>query len=103
MNALMAPGIALMKLFPNKYKMPICSALYLLPLALLYYEVGIAAPAWLTFLIIGLVLFAMYAMAGWYFQAAGGWEGLHRVIQRTSEGDFISARSWTSSTPCARS
>jgi methyl-accepting chemotaxis protein len=90
MNVLMTPGIALMHRISNKGKMPLCSALYLAPLAILYAEVGAQASTATKGAIAAFVLLAIYAMACWYLQARDGFRHLGGVIGRLAEGDLTS-------------
>src|SRR6187402_3291099 len=90
MKLLLAPGIALMHVLSNKGKMPLCSALYLIPLALLYAEVGSRASSATKVAIVVFVLLAVYAMSCWYLQARDGFKFLGGVIGRLAEGDLTS-------------
>jgi methyl-accepting chemotaxis protein len=91
MNVFLAPGIALMRRISNKGKMPLCSALYLVPLALLYAETGAQASRATHVTVIVCVMLAIYAMYCWYVQARDGFKTLGAVIGRIAEGDLTSS------------
>jgi methyl-accepting chemotaxis protein len=90
-NPLMAPGLALMYSISNKGKMPLTSALYLIPLAVLYYETGAQASTFTRVTIVLSVSVAIYLMFAWYVQARDGFQGLGKVIDRIAEGNLTSS------------
>jgi methyl-accepting chemotaxis protein len=73
---------------PNEKKLPLLSLLFLLPLALLYYETGAQAPAALRAWVVGTVVLALYGMAAFYIQADVGWRLLIGAFKRLAEGDL---------------
>jgi methyl-accepting chemotaxis protein len=90
-DVLMAPGLALMYSISNKGKMPLTSILYLIPLAVLYYETGSQASTFTRVTIVVFVTLAIYLMFGWYIQARDGFKGLGTVIDRLAEGNLTSS------------
>src|SRR4051812_22557677 len=91
MNILMAPGLALMHRISNKGKMPLTSALYLAPLAVLYFETGSHASTFTRAAIVVFVSVAIYLMFAWYLQARDGFKGLGVVIDRIAEGNLTTS------------
>jgi methyl-accepting chemotaxis protein len=88
---MMGPGLALMYRISNKGKMPLTSALYLIPLAVLYYETGAQASTFTRVTIVLFVSVAIYLMFAWYLQARDGFQGLGKVIDRIAEGNLTSS------------
>jgi methyl-accepting chemotaxis protein len=88
MNVVMAPGLTLMRRLSNKGKMPLCSALYLLPLAILYAETGSHASNATRVAMAVFVSLGAYLMYCWYIQARNGFSSLEKVAGRIAEGDL---------------
>jgi methyl-accepting chemotaxis protein len=88
MKFIFIPGARLMLRMPNEQKLPLMTALFLLPLGILYYEVGARVPASTTLWVIGGVLLALYAMISFYVQADMGWRILIASMERISHGDL---------------
>jgi methyl-accepting chemotaxis protein len=76
----------------NKGKMPVCSALYLAPLAVLYWETGQHASSATRIAVVVLVLLAIYAMLCWYVQARDGFKALGGLLARLADGDLTSRK-----------
>jgi len=73
MKAFLAPGIALIHRLPNQKKLPLLSALFMLPLGILYYQTRQYVEPALAYTLLGTLILAIYAMTAYYFQAAAGW------------------------------
>jgi len=88
MKALFAPGILLMGRLANQTKLPLLSALFVLPFAILYYETyaqlsgPATAVAWVALAV------ALYAMASFYLQAGSAWGQLFGLTRRVAQGDL---------------
>src|SRR6476646_8066364 len=88
MRILFVPGAKVMVRMPNQQKLPLMTILFLLPLAILYYEVGGRAST-TTHVLVGFgVLLALYAMGSFYVQADMGWRILLASMKGISEGDL---------------
>jgi methyl-accepting chemotaxis protein len=83
-----APLVWVFLRLPNEKKLPLITAAFLAPLAILAWEAGssasIATWAWVAF---G-VAFAIYAMVAFYVQADVGWRLLIGAFERLEEGDL---------------
>jgi methyl-accepting chemotaxis protein len=88
MKAIFWPAVALMLRLPNEQKLPLLTAMFLLPLGLLYYETGDRISPGLSAWIAGGALFAVYLMAAFYIQANEGWARVIGPFQRLAEGDL---------------
>jgi DNA-binding FrmR family transcriptional regulator len=88
MRFIFMPGAKLFLRLSNEKKLPLMTALFLLPLAALYLDVGmhasLATKAWVA----GGALLAVYAMVSFYIQADMGWRILIKSMQGISEGDL---------------
>jgi methyl-accepting chemotaxis protein len=92
MNLLLAPGMLVMQSITNKGKMPLCSALYLIPLVWLYVDVGAQAATSTRVAMVVFVALGMYGMLCWYIQAKNGFGSLSKVIGRIAEGDLTAEK-----------
>jgi len=88
MRAFFVPGARAMLRLSNEKKLPLISALFLLPLALLYFYTGDAAPQALRLWLLATVFLALYAMGAFYVQADMGWRILIATMERISRGDL---------------
>src|SRR5687767_1691691 len=88
MKILFAPGILVMHRLGNNRKLPLLSLLFLVPLAILYYQTWAQLPALTHWLVGGTLALALYGMASFYLQANAGWDLLVGVIKRVAEGDL---------------
>jgi methyl-accepting chemotaxis protein len=88
MKAIFSPAVALMLRLPNEQKLPLLTAMFLLPLALLYYETSDHVSPVLGAWIAGGVLVAIYLMASFYIQANEGWARVIDPFKRLAEGDL---------------
>jgi methyl-accepting chemotaxis protein len=88
MRALLSPAVAVLIRLPNEQKLPLISGLFVLPLAVLYYETGSHVSAGLAWALAGMLLLALYVMAAFYVQADVGWRLLIAAFQRLAEGDL---------------
>ena len=93
MRALFAPGIALMNGLPNQQKLPLLTALFVLPLAILGYETHAQVSTTAGVLVLAAFLLALYAMASFYLQAAAAWRELLAITARVSAGDLTGSGS----------
>jgi len=87
---LFAPGARVMLRLSNQQKLPLISALFLLPLVLLYWETGEHASTALRLCIGWGVALALYSMGSFYLQADMGWRILIAAMERISRGDLTS-------------
>jgi methyl-accepting chemotaxis protein len=88
MRAILSPAVALLIRLSNEQKLPLISALFVLPLAVLYYETESHVSAALAWSLAGMLLLASYVMAAFYVQADVGWRLLIGAFQRLAEGDL---------------
>ena len=88
MKVIFSPAVALMLRLPNERKLPLLTAMFVMPLALLYYEAGDHVSPLLKVWIVGGALFAIYLMAAFYLQANEGWARVMGPFQRLAEGDL---------------
>jgi methyl-accepting chemotaxis protein len=88
MKLIFWPAVRLMLRLPNERKLPIMLAIFYLPLALLYFEVGTQASLGLKASLFGCVLLGIYAMAAFYFQANEGWTRVLGPFRRLADGDL---------------
>jgi methyl-accepting chemotaxis protein len=88
MKFIFAPGARVMLRLSNERKLPLMTALFLLPLALLFYETGDQVSTAMRIWIIGGVALALYAMGSFYLQADMGWRVLIAAMERLSLGDL---------------
>src|SRR5260221_115916 len=88
MRALFAPGIAVMGRLHNQQRLPLLTALFVLPLAILGYETYGQGSATAAGLVLGTFLLALYGMTAFYLQASMAWKELMTVARRASEGDL---------------
>jgi methyl-accepting chemotaxis protein len=95
MKAFLAPGIALMHRLPNQKKLPLLSALFMLPLGILYYQTRQYVEPALAYTLLGTLILAIYALTAYYFQAAAGWISVVAVMKRLAEGDLTARISTT--------
>jgi methyl-accepting chemotaxis protein len=88
MRVIFGPGIALMHRLANEHKFPGLTALFLLPLGILFYApYGQLGPVAAALVVLAPVL-AAYLMASFYLQADRAWLLLLGVIRRISAGDL---------------
>src|SRR4051812_46333216 len=88
MRVLFAPGIAVMGKLPNQQKLPLLTALFILPLAILAYETYAQVSTTAGALVVAAFAVALYAMASFYIQAASAWRELLALTTRVSAGDL---------------
>jgi len=88
MKPLFAPGIALMGRLSNQKKLPLISALFVLPFAILYYETYGQLSAAQNVVVWAALAIAVYAMASFYFQAGSAWGQLFGLTRRVAQGDL---------------
>jgi methyl-accepting chemotaxis protein len=88
MRTILSPAVALLIRLSNEQKLPLISALFVLPLAVLYYETGSHVSAGLAWALAVMLLLAFYVMAAFYVQADVGWRLLIAAFQRLAEGDL---------------
>jgi len=88
MRVLFEPGIAVMGRLPNQQKLPLLSALFILPLAILAYETYAQLSATVAVLVLAAFLLALYGMTAFYIQAAMAWAELMAITRRVSDGDL---------------
>jgi methyl-accepting chemotaxis protein len=88
MRAILSPAVAVLIRLSNQQKLPLISALFMLPLAVLYYETQSHVSAGLAWLLVVMVLLACYTMAAFFVQADVGWRLLIGAFQRLAEGDL---------------
>ena len=88
MKFIFAPGARVMLRLSNEKKLPLMTVLFLLPLALLYYDTGDQVSTAMRIGIIGAVALALYAMDSFYLQADMGWRVLIAAMERLSLGDL---------------
>jgi methyl-accepting chemotaxis protein len=88
MRFLFVPGARLMLRMPNEKKLPLMTGLFLLPLALLLYDVGGGASNTTLLWVAAGVVVALYAMGSFYVQADMGWRILIASMERISQGDL---------------
>ena len=88
MKALFAPGISLMGSLPNQRTLPLLGFLFVLPLAILYYQTYTQLSATVTALVLGTLLLAVYGLASFYIQAGGAWKYLLDITERVAHGDL---------------
>ncbi|WP_171161540.1 methyl-accepting chemotaxis protein [Usitatibacter palustris] len=90
MKFILSPGISLMYRISNRVKMPLASFLYLMPLVILYADVGSQAMVGTRIAIWLFVIAAIYVMICWYVQATLGFKHLTAMIVRLANGDLTS-------------
>jgi methyl-accepting chemotaxis protein len=73
---------------PNERKLPLISAAFLAPLAILYYDTGSAASTTTNIWIACTAAFAVYCMIAFFIQADVGWRLLIGAFKRLEEGDL---------------
>jgi len=88
MKLIFAPGIGLMHRLSTAQKMPLISALFLLPLAIVLYETRGQLSNTTLWLAGGALVLALYAVVSFYLQADSGWLLLIGVTRRLAEGDL---------------
>jgi methyl-accepting chemotaxis protein len=88
MRALLSPAVAVLIRLPNEQKLPLISGLFVLPLAVLYYETGSHVSSGFAWTLAAMLLVAFYVMAAFYVQADVGWRLLIGAFQRLAEGDL---------------
>ena len=88
MKWLFAPGIALMRRLSTAQKMPIVSALFILPLAIVLYDVQGQVSSLAAWLAGGALALALYGVVSFYLQADAGWLLLIEAIRRVAAGDL---------------
>ena len=88
MRFIFNPGARLMLRMANEKKLPLMTGLFLLPLAVLYYEVGGKVSTATNLWVIGGVALALYAMGSFYVQADMGWRILIASMEAISKGDL---------------
>jgi methyl-accepting chemotaxis protein len=88
MKVLFAPGIAVMGKLSNQKKLPLISALFILPFGILYYDTyaGLSVAenvgVWVA------LALAVYAMTSFYLQAGTAWGQLMGLTRRVAQGDL---------------
>src|SRR4051812_14308593 len=88
MKLLFAPGMALMGKLSNQKKLPLISALFILPFGILYYDtyarlsVADNVSVWVA------LALAVYAMTSFYLQAGTAWGQLMGLTRRVAQGDL---------------
>jgi methyl-accepting chemotaxis protein len=87
-NAIFRPGVALMQALTTRQKMPLVTALFLLPLAILYYQSYPGISPLTNWLVGGTAALALFGMVAFYLQADAGWLTLIAIIKRLAEGDL---------------
>ena len=85
---LFKPGMVLMRALTTRQKMPLVSALFLLPLGILYYQTYPQVDRLTTGLVGGTLALALYIVVSFYLQADSGWLSLIAIIKRLAEGDL---------------
>jgi methyl-accepting chemotaxis protein len=88
MKFIFMPGAKLFLRLPNETKLPLMTALFLLPLAVLYLDVGQHASSAAKLWVVAGVAAALYAMVSFFIQADMGWRILIHSMERISEGDL---------------
>ena len=88
MRVLFEPGIAVMGRLPNQKKLPLLSALFILPLAILLYETYAQVSTTVMALVLATFLLALYGIASFYIQAGTAWRELMAITRRVSDGDL---------------
>src|SRR6516164_330401 len=88
MRAIFSPLVWVFLRLPNERKLPLISAAFLVPLAILYYDTGSAASTLTNAWIACTAAFAVYCMIAFYIQADVGWRLLIGAFKRLEEGDL---------------
>src|SRR3954467_7913770 len=82
MRFLFAPGTALMHLLAHWQKLPLLGLLFMMPLAILYYDTYATLSVAQQASIGGTLLLAWYAMVAFHLHAARGWSEMIGTIKR---------------------
>jgi len=88
MKPLFAPGVALMGRLSNQKKLPLISALFILPFGILYYETYSQLSVAQNVVVWVALGVALYAMTSFYFQAGTAWAQLFSLTRRVAQGDL---------------
>ena len=92
-NAIFKPGVVLMQALTTRQKMPLVTVLFVIPLAILYYQTYPAISPLTNWLVGGTLALACYGVIAFYLQADAGWLKLIALIKRLAEGDLTAQTS----------